>query len=126
MQSHSDQERRRAPRIKKSIPLKISGDEFDLVTETEDISCYGAYSQVNKYIAPMTRLKVVVLLPTKQRNKTVTKKVECTGVIVRTENIPDKPSCFNVAIFFSDITNKDRQRILDYVSQHLGKESVVT
>jgi len=125
MRKHSNQERRRSPRIRKSIPLKISGDDFDVVTETENISSYGAYCRVNKYIAPMTKLKSVVLLPARQGNKTITKKVECTGVIVRAENIPDKHNWFNVAIFFSDISNKDRQKIIDYVNQHLDKETVV-
>jgi hypothetical protein len=125
MQIRSGQERRRSPRVRKNIPLKISGDEFDLVTETENISCYGAYARVDKYIAPMTRLKVIILLPVKRRNKTIANKVECSGVIVRTENIPDKPKCFNVAIYFSDISDKDRQKILDYVNLHLSKESVV-
>jgi hypothetical protein len=125
MQTRSGHERRRSPRVRKNIPLKISGDEFDLVTETENVSCYGTYARVDKYLAPMTRLKVIILLPVKRRNKTIANKVECSGVIVRTENIPDKPKSFNVAIYFSDISDKDRQKILDYVNLHLSKESVV-
>lgn len=120
------QERRKNPRANKSIPLKISSGEFDIVTETENVSGAGAYCRVERYIEPMTKLKIVILLPIKQRNKVSTKKIECTGVVVRSENVPLQPNWFKIAIFFSDISNKDAQKISDYVNQHLQKESVIS
>lgn len=120
------QERRRYPRAAKAIPLKISCDGFDVVTETENLSGAGAYCRVDRYIQPMTKLQMVILLPVKQRNKTVNKKVECSGVVVRTENIQDKEDWFKIAIFFNDISKKSVQNISDYVNQHLKQESVVS
>jgi hypothetical protein len=121
-----NQERRKYPRIKKNIPLKISSGEFDIVTETENISGSGAYCRIDRYIEPMTKLKIIILLPIKQRNRIVTKKIECGGVIVRTENIPDKMNWFNIAIFFNDISRKDIQKISDYIKQYLKQKNIVS
>ncbi|MBM3248829.1 MAG: PilZ domain-containing protein [Candidatus Omnitrophica bacterium] len=120
------QERRRHPRVSRNIPLKISSGEFDIVTETENISGAGAYCRSDRYIEPMTKLKIVILLPIKQRNKVSTRKVECTGVVVRTENILSDPNTFKIAIFFTDISSKDTQKISDYIHQHLSKENLVS
>lgn len=120
------QERRKHPRVSRNIPLKISSGEFDIVTETENISGAGAYCRSDRYIEPMTKLKIVILLPVKQRNKVATRKVECTGVVVRTENITSDPSTFKIAIFFTDISSKDTQKISDYIHQHLNKENVAS
>ena len=69
------QERRREPRFEGNIPVKISSTEFDLVTETKNLSRTGAYCRVNKYIEPMTKLKLHLLLPFKRSEKIITKKV---------------------------------------------------
>jgi len=111
------QERRKHPRITKNLPLKISAGDFDIVTETENISCVGAYCKVERYLEPMTKLKILILLPTYLRKSIVTKKVECEGVIVRTENSGDHR--YKIAIFFSDISSKDIKKISDYVSEQL-------
>lgn len=120
------QDRRRHPRINRNIPLKISSGEFDIVTETENISGAGAYCRSDRYIDPMTKLKIVIMLPIKQRNKIATRKVECTGVVVRTENVPSEPNLFKIAIFFTDISSKDTQKISEYIHQHLNKASTVS
>ncbi|HOX54612.1 MAG TPA: PilZ domain-containing protein [Candidatus Omnitrophota bacterium] len=120
------QERRKHPRVNRSIPLKISSGDFDIVTETENISGAGAYCRSDRYIEPMTKLKVVILLPTKQRNKIATRKVECTGVVVRSENVPSDHNLFKIAIFFTDISSKDTQKISEYIHQHLNKVSVTS
>lgn len=111
----SGHERRLHPRIQQNVPVKISSDEFDLVTETRNLSRSGAYCRVNKYIEPMTKLKIHLLLPFKRNKKVVTKKVSCSGIIVRTESIPGNDS-FNVAIFFNDIQTRDADCVAEYVS----------
>jgi len=113
------QERRNSPRFEGNIPVKISSSEFDVVTETKNLSRTGAYCRVNKYIEPMTKLRLHLLIPFKRSNKIVTKKVSCGGVIVRTESIPGN-SYYNIAIYFNDIQNKDGDYISEYVSCMLG------
>ena len=112
-------ERRQFPRLEGNIPLKICGDDFDIVTETKNLSRNGAYCQVKKYLKPMTKLKICLMLPLKRESKIVTKKICCDGVIVRSEHIPLQ-DIFNVAIFFNDIPSRDSDAISEFISSRLS------
>ena len=107
-------ERRRQPRLERTIPLKISSGDIDIVTETKNLSSSGALCFVNKHIAPMTKLKLHFLLPVKRNNKVVNKRVSCEGIIVRSEMVANQNS-FQTAIFFSDIAPRDAQIIREFV-----------
>lgn len=111
-------EKRQHPRIEQNISLKISSGEVDFVTETRNLSCSGVYCRVNKYVEPMTRLALTLLLPQKKGSATVSKKIVCHGVVVRTENIPYE-NAFNLAIFFSDIRIQDKSIISAFVTTTL-------
>ena len=108
-------ERRKYPRVENNLPVKISSDELDIVTETRNLSCAGAYCRVDKYLEPMTKLQIHLLLPFKKKDKITTKKVSCQGIVVRVEPQPDEKH-FNVAIYFNDIQQKDIKAISEYVS----------
>ncbi|MDP8211866.1 MAG: PilZ domain-containing protein [Candidatus Zapsychrus exili] len=114
-------ERRRDPRLDDNIPIKLSQEDGDVVTETGNISRSGAYCRVNKYIEPMTKLKVSLIVPIRKSGKEVTKKISCNGVVVRTESRAEKDS-YNIAIFFNDISQRDSENISDYVSSCLDNE----
>jgi hypothetical protein len=116
-------ERRRHPRVDNNIPLKISTADADLVTETKNISCSGAYCRVNKFLEPMTKMDITLLIPFKKAGKATTKKVVCGGVVVRTENIPEGDG-FNTAIFFNDIHPRDSRLLADYVHSMLITKDV--
>ena len=118
--AHTVPERRKYPRLDNNVPVKISNEEFDVVTETRNISCAGAYCQVDKYLEPMTRLKIHLLIPLRKRDKIVTKKISCQGVVVRIESQPARDS-FSVAVYFSDIKEKDRRLLADYIDSALSK-----
>lgn len=111
----SSKERRRSPRIDNSIPLKISSEDFDIVTESKNLSCSGAYCTVSQYLEPMTKLKIQLLLPFKHNHKVSTKKVSCSGVVVRTEPYPEQKN-FNVAIYFNEVHDRDKKTIADYIA----------
>ena len=110
-------EKRRYPRIKKNIPIKLQHEEFDIVTETKDISCIGAYCQVDRYVSPFTKIRAKILLPSKIKNNT--KYIACAGVVVRTEK-NDSPlkSQYNIAIYFSEISKVDLSKIDRFVKNH--------
>lgn len=120
---HYSQERRRHPRLQGNIPLKLSCGDFDIVTETQNLSRNGAYCRVNKYVEPMTKLKICLLLPIKRNHRIVTKKVNCQGIIVRTESVPGK-DFFNMAIFFNDIQTRDADTIAEFVDTTLNNKSL--
>ena len=110
----SGAERRQHPRLEHNIPVKISAEDLDIVTETMNLSCSGAFCRINKRIEPMTKLKVHLLLPLRKNNKITAKKITCQGIVVRAQAVPDA-DYFDTAIFFSDISPKDAQTIHDFV-----------
>jgi len=121
MTKQSRIERRRYPRVKKSLPLKIAADGFDFVTSTQNISCLGAYCHLDKYIPPFTKITVKLTLPMMtDNNERRNFLLECKGVVVRTED--EEKGGFNVAIFFNEIKNPQKQKISQYLSQFIPKE----
>ncbi|VAW12665.1 hypothetical protein MNBD_BACTEROID05-841 [hydrothermal vent metagenome] len=111
----SQDDRRQDRRVEKVVPLKIKLDDGSLLTETGNISRSGAYCQVTQSIEPMTKLKINIALPFKSGSKTTNKKISCEGVIVRVD--PDeKNQLFNIAIFFNDISRKDADTIVEFIS----------
>lgn len=121
MTSHSSDERRQHPRLFNHVPVKITQEDGDLVTETRNISRSGVYFRVNKYIEPMTKLKLNLLLPIRKKGKGLTKKLCCEGIIVRAVEA-GKGQGFDIAVFFNSITQRDAECIADYVTSHLELE----
>ena len=113
-------ERRRDPRLENNIPIKIYGEEGDVITDTANISRSGAYCRVDKYIAPMTKLKIQLLLPITKAGKAATKRISCHGVVVRAEPVAGEKYC-HVAIFFNDISQRDSESISDFVTAQLDQ-----
>ncbi|MBF0388107.1 MAG: PilZ domain-containing protein [Candidatus Omnitrophica bacterium] len=114
-------EKRRSPRIEHSVPVKICAPCADLVTETRNISRSGAYCRVSKYLEPMTKLQVTLMLPVKKEGKLRTRKIVCMGVVVRVENVPFEDS-FNVAIFFNEIKPADSRALSEHVQGVLAEK----
>jgi len=111
-------ERRKDLRLENNIPVKICQEGGDLVAETQNISRSGAYCLVDKYIAPMTKLKIHLLLASVDEGSKQARKVTCEGVVVRSEPVTDGTG-YHLAIFFSDITQRDTEFITDYVRSYL-------
>ncbi len=117
----SSNERRKYPRLTRSVPVKIHQDSNDFVTEITNISRSGAYCKVNKYIMPMTNLDIYLFLPQNNKEKSSARKIFCRGAVVRTESLPEDNS-YNIAVFFSDISSKDVEAISEYIKLHLDAE----
>lgn len=121
MNKFSGQDRRRHRRVEGNIPLKISTGEFDLVTETKNLSRTGAFCRVNQYVEPMTKLKIHLLLNFRRNKKILTKKISCDGVVVRTESDPEDDSTYNIAIFFNEISERAADTLAEFVESSDGK-----
>jgi len=118
MIKNSKKERRLYPRIESRLPVKIIANGYDFATATENISCVGAYCHVDKYIPPFTKIMVKLTLPIAAGNTTPDGcNVECKGVVVRTDDEED--GGFNIAVFFNDIRNNQRQKISQYINRFL-------
>lgn len=111
------EERRKHLRAKKHLPLKIADRAFDIITETVDISSAGIYCRLTRNLPTMSRIEVILVVPTKNNGKE-TKKIKCKGVVVRTEPVILKDveeAHYNTAIFFTEISKKDQKVIESYV-----------
>ncbi|MCX5707712.1 MAG: PilZ domain-containing protein [Candidatus Omnitrophica bacterium] len=112
------QERRLNPRIDQKLPISVVTNGYDFVTSTHNISCLGAYCTIDKYVPPFTKVRIKLNLPIAQNGVKSNYDVDCTGVVVRSEDDPDGK--FNVAIFFNEIKDQPRQKIAQYVKQFIG------
>ena len=113
-------EKRQCPRVDKILPIKLSVSEFDVLTETNNISSSGAYFTVGKPLELMAKLNVVLLIPIKKNKTKTIEKISCTGVIVRCEiNEENTKHPYRVAMYFSDLTDHSRKILRSYISPFL-------
>lgn len=112
-------ERRRSPRVKREIPLKIRLDDYDLVGQTRDISCIGANCTVDKYIPLFSIISIILLLPLRMNNKNNICNVHCQGVVVRIEEDHQNSKKYNIAIYFNRLRRTDKAKLLQYIEQYL-------
>jgi hypothetical protein len=117
----SSQEKRRHIRVEQNIPLKISSEHGDILTETKNLSCSGAFCRMSQRLDPMTKLKVYLLLPLRKSDKVTTKKITCQGVVVRAQAVSGE-EYYDTAIFFSDIAPKDSRTINEFVESVVNKD----
>ncbi len=113
-------EQRKFPRLEKTLPIKLFDNQFDLLTETKNISANGAYCRVNKPLKIMTKLNMVLLIPVKKSQQKTIKKINCSGVVVRREPATDsRKYAYNVGIYFSDLKDRDRKALRLYIDSAL-------
>ena len=112
-------DRRRYPRLEKNIAIKLKEKDVDFVTETKNISCIGAYCQVDTYLPILTKLKITLLLPRSKSSKS-SRHITCEGTVVRVERAPEpcEPNKYNIAVYFSSISKGDMKLIDGYVKNH--------
>lgn len=118
-------ERRKHPRVEEKIPLKIKDEGFDTISVTKNISCSGVFCQVDGYFPLLSKVKIVLLLPSEEKSKAHPVHIE--GVIVRSEPVKSSsnPNCRNIGIFFSRIKKQDTAKIAAYINSTLAKRMVI-
>lgn len=117
-------EKRKYPRVKDdNVSLKVKVEDIDFITKTLDISASGVYCKVEKEIPLMSRIKIILILPKAKvpsgGGEAQTVKIETDGVVVREHPVirGGKIVHYDVAVFFDNISTKDREAILGYINQ---------
>ncbi len=111
---HQD-ERRKYARIDKRLKLEVKNHEDSVViAETINLSASGAYCMVNKTISLMTSLRIVLPLIYGNKKHQV-EYAECEGVVVRVEEVSHEAGLYNIAIFFNEIHESERQKIVNFI-----------
>jgi len=87
--------------------------------ETINVSANGVYFASPTYIAPLTRLEIVLVLPDPGRSRQ--RKVTCQGIVVRTEPETEEENrhSYDVACFFTSIDETDRADLESYILAQL-------
>lgn len=120
-------ERRTAARVEAQIALQLSGaDEAlpseSITTESINIGSGGVYCHTAHFIAPLTKLQVVMLLPIRRRRGGVKNEVvKCSGVVVRCQPAGGESGGYRIACFFTDFQAGGQETLDEYVRQHTGR-----
>ncbi len=114
------EERRKHPRVKAGLALEI-GDQGSIIESwVENISCSGVYCQTEKPIPLMTRVAVCLFFPCPGAQKVDFDRIECRGVVARSQPIVRRDKMlYSTAIYFTEITKKDKNRIADFILRNL-------
>lgn len=110
-------ERREHPRLTHRLPINLAVNGYDFTTDTQNVSCVGAYCHISKYIPPFTKVAIKLTLPVATSKGNKSYSVECKGVLVRTED--NSNGGFNIAIFFNEIKEAQKKKISQYINQFL-------
>ena len=118
-----NEEKRKYARVKDGgISLKVKSSDIDIITKSLDISASGVYCKVDKEIPLMSRIKIILIVPKPKApssNPEQTAKIETDGVVVREHPVivQGKIVHYDVAIFFGDISARDRKILLEYTTK---------
>ena len=114
-----NQERREHPRIREQVALSLQHESASLQAETRNVSASGIYCTVERFVSPMTKLQVDFTLP----HGTSATRIRCTGVVVRVDPILSSSDRwqYHIAVFFSDLSERDRSAIAHYVKQRVSQ-----
>jgi hypothetical protein len=113
------QERRTYPRVEdKALSLKLKLGDFDSVSHTLNISASGVYCKVDKEMPLMSRVKLILMVPDPTDKNAPHKNLEVTGIVVREHPviIDGETRHYDVAIFFDDLSEKEREVISNYIA----------
>lgn len=105
-------DRRQHPRVRGDFILAVHGPDSSAKFEIKDVSASGICCLTDSELDEMTLVQLELLLDDDP--------VQCRGAVVRCEPIPDsKHPRYEVAIFFTEIRDNDRDRIAGYVEREL-------
>ena len=108
-------ERRKYPRVSEALPCQITVGPSSFVVETNNVSCGGASCRLPQRIPVMTRLEIVLQLPSSEGPSSP--PIRILGVVVRQEpaSLFGGSVSYLTAIYFSEIKLKDRRRIGEFI-----------
>ena len=86
--------------------------------ESLNVSANGVYFASRAFIPLLTRLRITLELPEESGTAS---RVSCDGVVVRTEPEAEAASVreYQVACYFTEISDADRRRLESYILRHV-------
>ena len=122
MKPNAHPERRRERRVEARLQIELQLDPGapSHASSTLNISSNGVYFLSPRYIEPLTRLGLRLVLP-EAGEEVADAPVECTGVVVRCvpETSRSGAHHYEVACYFTDTSEDFKERLSRYVQKHL-------
>ncbi len=117
-------EKRKFPRFVLALPLELSLNESEqILTLTNNISFSGIFCQVDRYIAPNTKLQLKMNLPMLEDNRKTYRQVQCLAEVARIEAGVGDSGNFHAGISFSGLNEEDRKLLLKFIRRKNLKEA---
>ncbi|MBF0252925.1 MAG: PilZ domain-containing protein [Candidatus Omnitrophica bacterium] len=117
--SNKEQERRKFPRIKdKGVSVQFKFEGLSAITKSLDISASGIYCKITEQIPLMTKLEIVLALPSEHGSSRPT-LIDIEGVVVREHPVIQngRADHYDIAIFFTNLMPKDREKLVKYIDK---------
>jgi hypothetical protein len=120
MKAETTTERRRGRRVEArlQIELQLEPGSPRHASDTINISANGVYFRSPRYVAPLTKLGLRLLLPMAAGAE---EPVDCQGIVVRC--IPEEPApdveSYEIACYFTEPSPEFRARLGEYVTRNL-------
>jgi hypothetical protein len=117
------EERRKHRRAELDMPIDMQGfdDEGQSFTaRTINLSAGGFYCALPFFVAPMTKLRVSLVIPVADSDGKVEKHpITCEGMVVRIvpEKVAKGKKLYEIGCFFTEIDDYDRLVIEQYLAQ---------
>src|SRR5260221_5941519 len=116
-------ERRRAPRADAKLSMRVEGarDEIarsQLVTESQNISASGVYCLSDRFLAPLSKINLTLVLPRFGGRRGANELVKCEGIVVRCEPRQNSgvEKHWELACMFSGLDSTRRELLTDFVT----------
>lgn len=119
LMGRASRERRQAPRVVERVAVAITEAGEAIQTESKNLSTSGVYCALDRFIPPMTKLQLEYEVPNGHRFV----RIRCAGVVVRVEPVIESTERgrYHVAIFFTDLAERDRAAIARFVRERLAQ-----
>ncbi len=115
-------ERRKSHRVEVRVPVRL--EERDLALrgqvipgESANLSEGGVYCDVEKYLAPLTKVAMTMLLPAFGDKHTKPREITAEGIVVRTipEKVGRRVGKFRIACCFTNMSEEEKELVREYI-----------
>ncbi|UCF79750.1 MAG: PilZ domain-containing protein [Candidatus Eiseniibacteriota bacterium] len=115
-------ERRKTHRVEARVPIQLEQREEQyrgeiIPAESANLSEGGVYCQVGKYLPPLTKVAITLLLPAFGGKRSAAREIKAEAVVVR--SLPEKEGRkvlgYRIACAFTTIGEEDRGFVREYI-----------
>ncbi len=113
-------ERRRKPRVRVDLPLRLTVRDRTVETHIRDLSVTGIRFRAPEALPLMSRVQIGLELP--EIKAQGASSIAITGVVVRCNEETLGRLPFDVAIYFEDLSERSRARLGHFVDSRLAED----